>query len=35
VVQMQVMVRQLSDLNMALQNLSEFSSRHVHALTRH
>lgn len=35
VVQMRVMVRQLSDLNMPLQNLGEFSSRHVAALTRH
>lgn len=35
VVQMKVMVRQLSELNMPLQNLSEFSSRHVAALTRH
>lgn len=35
VVQMKVMVRQLSDLNMPLQNLGEFSPRHVAALTRH
>ncbi len=35
VVQMRVMVRQLRDLNMRLQNLSEFSIRHVAALTRH
>lgn len=35
VVQMRVMVRQLSDLNMPLQNLGEFSPRHVAALTRH
>jgi integrase len=34
-VQMKVMVRQLSDLNMPLQNLGEFSPRHVAALTRH
>ena len=34
-VQMMVMVRQLSGLNMRLQNLSEFSTRHVAALTRH
>jgi integrase len=35
VVQMQVMVRQLSNLNMPLKNLGDFSTRHVHALTRH
>lgn len=35
IVQMRVMVRQLSDLNMPLQNLGEFSPRHVAALTRH
>lgn len=35
VVQMRVMVKQLSDLNMPLQNLGEFSPRHVAALTRH
>lgn len=35
VVQMKAMVRQLSDLNMPLQNLGEFSPRHVAALTRH
>lgn len=34
-VQMKVMVRQLSDLNMPLQNLGELSPRHVAALTRH
>ncbi len=34
VVQMRVMVRQLSGLNMRLQNLSELSTRHVSALTR-
>lgn len=34
VVQMRVMVRQLSDLNMRLQNLSELSTRHVSALIR-
>lgn len=33
-VQMRVMVRQLSDLNMPIQNLGEFSPRHVAALTR-
>lgn len=35
VVQLQVMVRQLSKLNMPLQNLTEFSTRHVCALTRY
>jgi site-specific recombinase XerD len=34
VVQMRVMVRHLSDLNMPIQNLGEFSPRHVAALTR-
>ncbi len=34
IVQMRVMVRQLSDLNMPIQNLGEFSPRHVVALTR-
>lgn len=33
-VQMRVMVRQLSELNMPIQNLGEFSPRHVAALTR-
>lgn len=33
-VQMRVMVRQLSDLNMPIQNLGELSARHVAALTR-
>jgi len=35
VVQMKVMVKQLSELNMPLQNLGEFSPRHVTALTRY
>ncbi len=34
-VQMRVMVKQLRGLNMPIQNLSEFSTRHVAALTRH